>query len=169
VTRMEAFHALEQAATLAGRGTADTWSVVTHDAQRVWDEDRQAWVDVPARFVLSWTDQATGIQAVQPWAVEDVARLGVESCAVNIRMARRRWRERKGRTHMAEGLVQDVAALLNRYSQENGSNTPDFLLAEYLIACLATWNTMVVKRDQWYGVERGVPSPREADPQGREA
>ena len=26
--------------------------------------------------------------------------------------------------------------LLNRYSMENGSNTPDFMLADYLIDCL---------------------------------
>ena len=44
-------------------------------------------------------------------------------------------------------FVQDLTDLLNRYSQENGSNTPDFLLAEYLLACLATWNTHVVRRD----------------------
>lgn len=48
-------------------------------------------------------------------------------------------------------FVQDLTALLNRYSQENGSNTPDFILAEYLLACLATWNTHVVRREKWYG------------------
>jgi hypothetical protein len=48
-------------------------------------------------------------------------------------------------------LERDLASLLNRYSQENGSNTPDFLLAEYLLACLSTWNTTVAKRDEWYG------------------
>jgi len=55
-------------------------------------------------------------------------------------------------------LRDDLAALLNRYSQENGSNTPDFILAEYLLACLATWNTHVVQRDVWYGRPQAGPS-----------
>lgn len=47
-------------------------------------------------------------------------------------------------------LAEELAALLNRFSQENGSNTPDFLLSEYLLSCLATWNTITVKRDNWF-------------------
>jgi hypothetical protein len=57
---------------------------------------------------------------------------------------------------MQTDLERDLAALLNRYSQENGSSTPDFLLAEYLVSCLATWNTYVVKRDTW-GRVQGIP------------
>jgi hypothetical protein len=58
---------------------------------------------------------------------------------------------------VSEGLERDLAAVLHRYSQENGSNTPDFLLAEYLLACLATWNTYVVKRDKWHGTLQSIP------------
>jgi|RhiMethySRZTD1v2_1073278.scaffolds.fasta_scaffold76128_4 hypothetical protein len=56
-------------------------------------------------------------------------------------------------------FIDELAALLNTYSQENGSNTPDFLLAEYLVACLATWNTYVVRRDTWYSRPQSGPSP----------
>jgi hypothetical protein len=48
-------------------------------------------------------------------------------------------------------FVQDLTALLNRYSVENDSNTPDFILAEYLLKCLETWNATVTHRDKWYG------------------
>jgi len=41
--------------------------------------------------------------------------------------------------------------LLNQYSQENGSNTPDFLLASYLMACLKAWNDTSTAREKWYG------------------
>ena len=41
--------------------------------------------------------------------------------------------------------------LINRHSRENGSNTPDFLLAEYLAACLDAFEKAVNERDQWYG------------------
>jgi hypothetical protein len=60
---------------------------------------------------------------------------------------------------MSEGLEQDLASLLNRYSQENGRNTPDFQLAAYLRACLARWKTFVVKRDAWYGTRQASPAP----------
>lgn len=52
-------------------------------------------------------------------------------------------------------MEKELAALLNKYSQENGGDTPDFLLAEYLISCLATWNTIVKKRDIWWNTKHG--------------
>lgn len=45
----------------------------------------------------------------------------------------------------------ELEALINRYSQENGSNTPDFILAEYLAGCLMTFNAAVMARSKWYG------------------
>lgn len=48
---------------------------------------------------------------------------------------------------------RDLAQLLNRYSKENGSNTPDFLLRNYLIACLAAYDTALTARDKWFGFE----------------
>ena len=49
-------------------------------------------------------------------------------------------------------LRQDVCDAINRVSAENGSNTPDFILAEYLVQCLATFDHVVTMRDDWYGV-----------------
>lgn len=40
--------------------------------------------------------------------------------------------------------------LLNRYSMENGSNTPDFILAEYLDGCLKVFDAAVNLRDRWH-------------------
>lgn len=48
-------------------------------------------------------------------------------------------------------LEHELAAVLNRFCAENDSNTPDFILAEYLLACLRAWNTASVRREQWYG------------------
>lgn len=36
---------------------------------------------------------------------------------------------------------------------ENGCNTPDFILAEYLIDCLKTFDKAVNRREEWYGRE----------------
>lgn len=51
----------------------------------------------------------------------------------------------------AQTLEGAMASALNRFSQENPSNTPDFILAQYLLACLAAWNTGVQQRETWYG------------------
>lgn len=48
-------------------------------------------------------------------------------------------------------LRQELAAVLNRHSAENGSDTPDFILATYLLDCLKVWNEAVRERDRWYG------------------
>lgn len=45
--------------------------------------------------------------------------------------------------------------LVNRHSLENGSDTPDWILAEYLIACLKTFDTCVEERELWYGRKKG--------------
>ena len=41
--------------------------------------------------------------------------------------------------------------LLNEYSLENGCDTPDFILAEYLTDCLTAFDNAVKHRSDWYG------------------
>lgn len=53
---------------------------------------------------------------------------------------------------------KELQNLINRYSQESGSDTPDWILAEYLADCLAAFDAAATKRERWYG--RGQ---READ------
>ena len=45
--------------------------------------------------------------------------------------------------------------LINSHSRENGSDTPDFILAEYLHDCLDTWDRAVKRREKWYGRSAG--------------
>lgn len=52
-----------------------------------------------------------------------------------------------------EGKIRDV---LNCHSAENDSNTPDFILAQYLVACLSAFNYAVRKRESWYGRDAGM-------------
>jgi len=44
-----------------------------------------------------------------------------------------------------------LAALINEYSKENDSDTPDFILARYLNEVLKNFNAAVLDREQWYG------------------
>jgi hypothetical protein len=41
---------------------------------------------------------------------------------------------------------EELISLINRYSMENGSNTPDIVLADYLIACLEAFDEAVTER-----------------------
>lgn len=42
--------------------------------------------------------------------------------------------------------------LINRCSQEKGSNTPDFILAAFMASCLSVFDAAVRRRDEWYGI-----------------
>jgi len=46
---------------------------------------------------------------------------------------------------------EKLEAFLNAESAEIGSNTPDFILANYLFACLVAFDTATTARDKWYG------------------
>ena len=52
-----------------------------------------------------------------------------------------------------ETFVKELEYLINRYSQEQDSNTPDFILAEYLNNCLQNFAIVVEKREKWHGRE----------------
>ncbi len=45
---------------------------------------------------------------------------------------------------------QELENLINRFSRESNSGTPDFILAKYLISCLHAFDEAVVDRDKWY-------------------
>jgi hypothetical protein len=45
---------------------------------------------------------------------------------------------------------QKLQVLINQHSMENGSNTPDFILAEYLDDCLQVFDKAMFRRAKWY-------------------
>jgi hypothetical protein len=53
------------------------------------------------------------------------------------------------------GFERELESLINRHSKENGSNTPDFLLAEFLSKCLDAFDSTVRQRTGWYGNREG--------------
>lgn len=60
---------------------------------------------------------------------------------------------------------RELESLINRFSQENGSNTPDFLLAQYMVGCLKLWNEIVTAREKWYGRSGTAPATIEQQEQ----
>ena len=72
--------------------------------------------------------------------------------------------DENGKVH-GNDLKHALASALNRFSAENPSNTPDWILAQYLLGCLAAWNQGVQQRETWHGrdarpsVARSGPAP----------
>lgn len=50
-----------------------------------------------------------------------------------------------------EDFLGELSSLINKHSIENGSNTPDFILAEYMGRALANFETASKAREEWYG------------------
>lgn len=46
---------------------------------------------------------------------------------------------------------QELAILINKHSRENGSNTPDYILAAFLNDMLHLFDNTMSVREEWYG------------------
>lgn len=55
-------------------------------------------------------------------------------------------------------FIKELEALINKHSVENGSNTPDFILASYLHDCLLAFDVAVNRRSYFYASTPSVPS-----------
>ncbi|HEY9657692.1 MAG TPA: hypothetical protein V6C65_04445 [Allocoleopsis sp.] len=54
------------------------------------------------------------------------------------------------RKHMNSELRTKIEQAINECSAENVSNTPDFILAQYLIDCLSAFDKAVLARESYY-------------------
>lgn len=61
---------------------------------------------------------------------------------------------RKRNPQKRKQLVDEIARTINRCSAEGGSDTPDFILAEYLVGCLEAFEHATTSRDRWRGTIR---------------
>lgn len=46
---------------------------------------------------------------------------------------------------------EELEKLINKHSIEAGSNTPDFVLAQYMNDCLKSFEEAINARETWYG------------------
>ena len=60
-------------------------------------------------------------------------------------------------------LARELQSMLNRHCRENESNTPDFILAEYLMDALKAFEKASNARTKWYlpevPTETGLTAP----------
>jgi len=59
---------------------------------------------------------------------------------------------------------KELEKLINRNSMESGSDTPDFILADYLSECLENFDKTIQRREKWYGREPKEVSVGPSDP-----
>jgi len=55
-----------------------------------------------------------------------------------------------------EEFKKELEHLINMHSIENGSNTPDFILAEYLCDCLAAYEKIHADNEKLYGKKLSI-------------
>lgn len=65
---------------------------------------------------------------------------------------------------MSVGFLEELEDLINRYSKENGSDTPDFILAMFLAKCLSVFDDTLQAREKWYGRSSENESLTQASP-----
>ena len=53
-------------------------------------------------------------------------------------------------------LRNKISSAINSVSAENGSNTPDFILAEFLTDCLIAFDKASLAREKWYGTSLSI-------------
>lgn len=58
-------------------------------------------------------------------------------------------------------LENDLRKLLNTYSAENGSDTPDFILAEFMMNSLDAFNKATNRRKEWFAPKEDENEPQE--------
>lgn len=55
-----------------------------------------------------------------------------------------------------EEFKDELETLINRFSMENGSDTPDFILAKYIYDCMYAFNHAVAWREDYNGRKSNV-------------
>ena len=48
---------------------------------------------------------------------------------------------------------KEITHVINKFSLENTSNTPDFILSSYLLKCLAAFDDAFTQRRSWYNLQ----------------
>lgn len=63
---------------------------------------------------------------------------------------------------------EELGELLNRYSREHGSNTPDFILARYILDSVKAFDRAANTRDVWYEHHCGPEMRAKIEAKGKE-
>ncbi len=59
-------------------------------------------------------------------------------------------------TNKINSFRSELETLINKRSLESGSDTPDFILADYLTGCLQNFDKTIQAREKFYGRTTGI-------------
>ena len=59
--------------------------------------------------------------------------------------------ETEHRKCLTRTFLDELTSLINRHSMEGVSNTPDYILAQYIEGCLHAYEQAVQHREKWHG------------------
>lgn len=111
-----------------------------------WPEE---FTEIKRIGIVGWSFQSPFGQrtaAYGMWMVLD----GEKCYPVSDSEMQTQWELALGEIPNRRSFEDELVCLLNKYSKENDSNTPDHILATYLIDCLLAWNVGVQAREEWY-------------------
>lgn len=57
----------------------------------------------------------------------------------------------KQKQKQKKDFLEEIREVINRHSAENDSNTPDYILANYMCQCLDAFTHATKLREKWYG------------------
>ena len=76
-----------------------------------------------------------------------IDKLGKQIAALQIQLDSR---PRLCHSNTMDEFTKELKELLNRHSKESNSNTPDFILANYIIDCLDAFDKASYRISVWY-------------------
>lgn len=65
---------------------------------------------------------------------------------------------------LGSAFARELKVLINQYTRENASNTPDGILANFMASCLDAFDTGVRRREAWYAHRDDKPAQLEPEP-----
>jgi len=91
------------------------------------------------------------VQEIIEKNIEDMRLNAVYDVDTEYRENRDKFLIKKQIQDMETDFRKELENLVNKYSRENGSDTPDFILARYLENALNNFDAAVREREEWYG------------------
>lgn len=66
----------------------------------------------------------------------------------------------------SKDLEKDIEVLMNQYNVDTMTDTPDFILAEYLMTCLRNYLVTKANTEEWFGKRITMNGVEEIDKNG---
>ena len=122
------------------------------DAGVFQDQQAKVIVDHAVQRVRELVDQARSDEIAEVEHQRDRAEQIAEERAEELNARDATAAQVGGPPAVTRTLAQDLQKILSRHHIENASNTPDFILADYLMRALEAGEELVNARHKWWGM-----------------